>query len=378
MRRAATVAGLIFAFASVILLVSPPGALGQTPPRQAVPVKPSAPAKSRAPKWEVSFRGGLALGTSGPDASPTLPPAGQTFIMADSITPTRAVSSWFLGDGAALLNQVLLLRGAGARLDGLETNWPMASRRTGPQVGGSIARHVSGGLWLEFAADVGLDPLGFDGAARDAIEAARAGYEHALNALAGSAASVITGANITATADIANGGQRLLTSVVVHYRSTAPRMRPYLLAGIGFGTALGGDATARLTGTNRFTTPSQAAIEETDAIAIRYKPANGSFWILGGGMERDLSRKAAFRVEARLLLGTLSYTGYLDTAPAVATATPGGAIVLNGTTPGIQFSSMSGVRPSLSGSTRTNFEVLTAEKRGMMQWVISGAYVRRF
>jgi len=94
-------------------------------------------------------------------------------------------------------------------------------------------------------------------------------------------------------------------------------------------------------------------------------------------MERDLSRKAAFRVEGRVLLSTLEYTGYLDTAPSVATATPGGAIVLNATTPGIQFSSTSAIRPSLSGATRTDFKVLDA-KKSVMQWVLSAAYVRRF
>lgn len=307
-----------------------------------------------------------------------MPPAGQTFTMADNITPTRAVSSWFLGDGAALLNQVLLLRGVGAKVTSLETAWPMASRRPGAQVGGSVARHVRGGLWLEFAADVGLDPLGFDAAARDSIEATRASYEHAFTALAGSAASVMTAATITANAEIVSGGQRLLTSAVVHYRSTAPRIRPYLLAGIGFGTSLGGDAAVRLTGTNRFTTPAQIVIEETDAVEVRYKQSNTYFWILGGGMERDLSKKAAFRVEARVLLSALQYTGYLDTTPSVPTATPGGALVLNGTTPGLQFSSMAAIRPTLSGAARNDFEVLKAEKRGMMQWVVSAAYVRRF
>ncbi|HEX5069415.1 MAG TPA: hypothetical protein VFV78_04300 [Vicinamibacterales bacterium] len=371
MTRPPVAAALTLSLATALVLVSPDPAAAQTT------VRPPAQTRPRTPKWEVSFRGGFALGGSAPDAAPALPPAGQSFLMADGLTPTRAVSSWFLGDGAALLNQVLLLRGAGVRMDALESAWPMASRRPGPQVGGSLARHVRGGLWLEFSADVGLDPLGFGGDASDDIEAARANYEHALTALAGTATSVIANANITASSDITSGGRRLLTSAVVYYRSTAPRIRPYLLAGIGFASALGGDTAARLTGVNRYTTPGQVTIEETDAIAIKYKQTNGSFWILGGGMERDLSRLTAFRVEARLLLGTLKYTGYLDTAPSVASTTPGGAIVLNGTNPGIQFSSIAGLQPSLSGAARTDFQVQTAEKSAM-QWVVSAAYIRRF
>jgi len=361
----------MYSLALGIMLGSPITAAAQ------IQAKPSAAVKPRTLKWEVSFRGGLALGTSAPDPVIKLPLAGETFTMADGLTPTRAIPSWFFGDGAALLNQVLLLRGSNTRMDALESHWPIASRRTGPQIGASLAGQVHGGLWLEVAADLGMDPLGFAGPAKDGIEAARAGYERAITALAGTATTIIASSNITATADVASGGRRLLTSFLVHYRGTAPGYRPYLLAGFGFAVALGGEAKATLTGTNRFTTSSQATIEETDTIVIRYKQTSTPVWTLGGGMERDLSRTSAFRVEARVLISALSYTGYLDTSPSATTATPGSALVLNATTPGVQFSSISGIRPTLSGSRYNGFQVLKTESNGI-QWVVSGAYVRRF
>src|SRR6188768_2858516 len=122
------------------------------------PAKPKPPKKPSGPQWEISFNGGFATGTSTPAGVSTTPSAGETFTMADGLTPTRAVSSWYFGDGASLLNQVLQLRGITTRLDALQTpDWPGARRASGVQAGVRIARHVKGGVWLEGGIDVGFD-----------------------------------------------------------------------------------------------------------------------------------------------------------------------------------------------------------------------------
>jgi hypothetical protein len=51
-------------------------------------------------------------------------------------------------------------------------------------------------------------------------------------------------------------------------------------------------------------------------------------------------------------------------------------VVLNGTTPGLQFSS-STIRPTLSGTAIRGFDAFAGEGRAF-QWVVSAAYVRRF
>jgi hypothetical protein len=339
--------------------------------------KPQPAKKPTGPQWEVSFLGGFATGSATPDGVSSAPPAGETFTMADGLTPTRAVSSWYFGDGASLLNQVLQFRGVTARLDALHLpEWPAASRQSGLQVGARIARHVKGGVWLEGGVDVGLDPLGFDNEVRDHVENTRADFESAFKALAASAPAIIAASTVTSTAEFNPSGRRLIVSGVIQYRGDGPVMRPYLLAGVGGATASGDPATVTLTGTYRFTPPGQAAIEETDTMRLGYEASGSVVWIFGGGAMRDLSKSSAYRVEVRFLSSTTKVSGLLDAEPSRLTASPGGAVILNGTTPGLQFSS-STIRPTLSGAAIRGFHAFTGEGRAF-QWVLSAAYVRRF
>ena len=81
-------------------------------------------------------------------------------------------------------------------------------------------------------------------------------------------------------------------------------------------------------------------------------------------------------MEVRLLSSTTKLAGRLDAEPSRLTASPGGAVILNATNPGLQFSS-STIRPSLSGAAIRGFDAFTGEG-GALQWVLSAAYVRRF
>ena len=125
----------------------------------------------------------------------------------------------------------------------------------------------------------------------------------------------------------------MIVSGVIHYRGDGPVMRPYLLAGIGAAAPFGDPATLTLTGTYRFTPPGQTAIEETDTMRIGYESSGSVVWIFGGGMMRDLSRSSAYRVEVRLLAGSMNLSGRLDAEPSRVTASPGGAVILNATSP---------------------------------------------
>ncbi len=356
--------------------VTPIAAAAQTTPKPTSQQKP--PSKQPpGPRWEVSFHGGFTTGGGTPDGTSSTPAPGPTFVMADGATPTRAVASWYFGDGAALLNQVLQLRGVNARLDPLDQppGWPVPSQ-SGAEIGARIARQVARGLWVEGAVDVGLAPLGFDDATRDRVEAVRADFETAFTALAASAASIITASTVASSADLASGGRRLLVSGVVQYRGGGRVTRPIVLGGLGVASPVGSPATLTFTGTYRFTTPSQAVIEETDTIRLRYETSNTLVWIFGGGVMRDLSRSSAFRVEVRLLASSTKLTAQLDAAPSRVTASPGQALVLNATNPGLQFSASTAIAPTLSWA-QTGFEAFTAEG-GTVQLVISASYVRRF
>ena len=362
----------------VLAAVVPVIAVAQTSKPPAQTTRPKPPAKPTGPGWEVSFRAGLASGAGAPEGLSETPPAGPTFTMADGATPTRAVTSWFFGDGTSLLNQVLQLRGVTTRMDALNTgSWPVVSRRMGPQFGATIGRRVKGGVWLEFGVDYSMDPLGFDDDAKAKIENTRAGFETALRALASSAPAVITASEVTSTATLEPDGERLFVSAVVQYRGGGPVMRPYLLAGVGAVSSFGSPATLTLQSRYRLTNPTPTVIEEADTLRLDTESSGSGVWILGGGMMRDLNRGSAFRAEVRLLATTTKLVTKLESRPTRATTIPGGAIILNGTTPGLQFSSSPAIQPTLSGADIFNFEAFTGDG-GALQWVVSGAYVRKF
>jgi hypothetical protein len=341
------------------------------------PSKPP-PRQPAGPQWEISFHGGFVTASTPPKGESQAPPAGPTFVMADGATLSRFVPSWYYGDGAVLLNQVLGLRGSPARLSALNRppGWPVTGHSRG-EVGARIARHLKGGIWFEGAVDIGLDPVGFDEDARASIEASRASFETAFTALAASAASVITASTVTSSADLDPGGRRLLVSAVVQYRGSERVVRPVLLGGVGVATSIGSPATLTLTGTYRFTTPSQAVIEETDTMRLRYETSSSLVWVFGGGVMHDLSRSSAYRVELRVRAGSTKLSADLEATPSRVITSPGGAAVLNATNPGLQFSSVGAISPSLS-PVRTTFGGAFQGEGAAFQLVLSAAYVRRF
>jgi hypothetical protein len=77
-----------------------------------------------------------------------------------------------------------------------------------------------------------------------------------------------------------------------------------------------------------------------------------------------------------VLTSSTKLSAHLDAEPSRVTATPGGALVLNATNPGLQFSSLAAVVPSLS-ATRTGFEAFMGEGR-TFQLALSASYVRKF
>ena len=356
-------------FAAGIALLMPAAAAAQTrPPAQTKP-KPAGPPY----KWEITLHGGWATGAATPDGATRTPLSGPVFTMADGVTQTRQVASWFYGDGTTLLNQVLQLRGITARMAQLDDgDWPSATRLPGFEAGVRLARHLRGNTWFEMGVDVGLDPLGFEDDARSLIEETRASFESAFTALASSATPVAS-STVTATAAPESGGRRLTVSAVLQYRGRE-RVKPFLLAGLGVTNPFGDPATLTLAGTYRFTLPGQAVVEETDTMQLRYNDKGSAVWILGAGVSPELTRRSGYRLEARVLFGSTTVTGLLDAEPARPSS--GGALILNSTNPGLQLSSRSDIQPSLSGSV-ANFDAFTGEGRSI-RWVLSAGYVLRF
>jgi hypothetical protein len=330
-------------------------------------------------KWEFEVHGAFATGYSAPEGQSKGPSEGPSFTLGDGTTPSKAVTSWYFGSGASFLNQVLALRGIGIndRVTALDSGgWPSAGRRPGVQFGARIARRVTNTIWIEISADLGLDPLGFDSDTEARIEQTRASFVSAFTALNNSTLTLMPNPTVTSTATVQSGGRRLVTSGVVQYRGTGTGTRPYVFAGVGLATPIGGATSLTLTGRYQFSTPGGAAFDETDAMVLRYHSTMSFVTVAGFGFMRDLSPRSGYRVETRVMFGTAHQDIRLDTEPVVTVTAPTGAAILNATSPGLQFAT-NGLRTNLSAQATRDFAALTANGK-KLQWVISAGYFWRF
>src|SRR5688572_32554838 len=62
------------------------------------------PPSGAAGKWEIEVHAGLAMAGAPTGAKTAMPAPGEPFTTRNA-RPSRYVSSWYFGDGAALLNE---------------------------------------------------------------------------------------------------------------------------------------------------------------------------------------------------------------------------------------------------------------------------------
>ena len=337
------------------------------------------PALAVAQSWELDLHGGLAIGRTPNAGSKTSPAAGATFLLADGVQQTRAVSSWFFGDGAALFNQVMQLRGVTTHLTPLdESGWPRVVRRTGMEFGARLTRVLGHRLGIEGAIEAGVHAIGFNQAGLDRIEATRAQFAAAFLAMNGSSTALQGNPTITATKALVGGqGTELITTASLVYRGDIiGTSQVYVLAGAGVATLQGQAPSVTLVGHYRLTSQSQIAFDETDTMTLRSQIGVSPVGVVGGGVRRRLSPRAALKIDARILMNSNGTTLALSTQPAVASGTPG-AVVLNLSNPGLQFSTRSDIRTNLSAEPISDFQVFSASGL-QMRFLFSVGYVRTF
>src|SRR5262245_2193518 len=103
--------------------------------------------EAAAEGWEIEIHGG-GLTASSPGGSGSLPGPGP--VIPEWGGPTRAVPSWYFGDGTALFNEVARLPGL-PQLQGLDPvlQSGVLERGTGPTLGVRVSRRVSPRFRLE-------------------------------------------------------------------------------------------------------------------------------------------------------------------------------------------------------------------------------------
>lgn len=344
-----------------------------------VPVVAAAQTPDR--RWEVEGLGGLSLFSLPSSGDAALPPAGPPLPTSGPTNPSRRVPTWFLGDGASLLNGTNADFGVVSRLVPLDAalGRPGLSGSNAPAAGLRLRRHLSSRWSLEAGAEFHAGAVDIDPALLDAVEQARASFEAAFQGLFTS--GPFTG--ITVKADTAIDGQssrELILSGTVRRAFPLGSLTPYLLAGGGIIARLGDLPRIDLTGAYQFTvstTQGQATFSESDSLTLRFEQRAGVVGIAGAGVQRQLSDRVGLSVDGRVFLGRETLVLRLDSTPEVATRTPG-AFIESFTTPAVQFSNntATGRDSTLSGTPLTGFTAFTSSGLQVRYVLTAGVSVR--
>jgi hypothetical protein len=345
--------------------------------------------------WEVEIHVGIAgvVGRGGAASLRRFPP-GEPFAAAGGAGATsRAVSSWFFGDGAALFNQVAAASGVSASiapLDG-ELEAGVTRLKSGPTAGVTAARWLSRRLALQVHGDV--SPVAVVMAERTlaAIERTSLSYTEAWDRYLQS--RVVPGrvpSEVLVAGDADRGGGHQLLAIaeikaVVRQRR---RSRMYVAGGLGVQRTWNRAPHATLAGSYRFSgvarqpsgTASLVPIAERDEIAIdvqlgKRRAAVGS---IRGGFEYYAESTRGFRLDVALLLSPHTAITSVDANPSFEHLEPGG--VVSGTTnPTIQFANdPSGPAHSSLSGPRIDDLVTFTRKGVQVQLKISAGYFWRF
>lgn len=330
-----------------------------------VPVSVSAQDKAQPavkkpkgePKWTLEVHGGLMGGATPANGAGAQFPAGD-LLMTDVGFNTRTNPSWFFGGGAALFNDV---RGQFASrfninfaqiasLDSMLTS-AVGKRKGGPEFGFRLGRQISKRFGIEFGFDRSQGTVTVTDGARTSIESARASFESGFTGLIQTIPQL--GIQVTSTADIgeADVTQTSITGALTISLVDRGRFKAHALAGGGTIASGGDDLAVRLRGNYQFRLFNTYAFNETDNLVIHVNEKDSTaVGVVGGGFTYDVGRRHGVRVDLRALIGGNGMTTTVDATPSSTTGVPAIALPSN-TNPSLQFSNMSGVRSSLSGST---------------------------
>jgi len=334
-------------------------------------------------KWTLEVHGGFAsgIGRASGDGLAQFP-TGPAIITGGGgrggNTSSRAVSSWFFGDGAKLVNQVNAGFGVAARISPLDPalQQGVAERGTGGSFGVRVGRRVTPRLSAEVTVDYSLAPLRLSKNASSAIDETVASFVPAWQALL--ATGVTSNRSVTSTVDVHAGSDKqiFLTGALKIDFVKAGWFRPYVSVGAGLVSSHGTPPSAVLTGHYHFDFAGSFPIDETDVLNIRTTAAHRAFLgVMGGGIACGSPRRGV-RIDARAHLLREATSTWVDAHPATLVLTPAFAIPTGGN-PSVQFSNNPSTDrvSSLSGQTR-DLKTFTATGWQRQLNLAVGYYVR--
>ncbi|HXZ26690.1 MAG TPA: hypothetical protein VEG08_01700 [Terriglobales bacterium] len=345
--------------------------------------KPASPAVTEGPdpsrKWEIEVHGGGAFANSPHDGTGTLPGAGATFTAVNATT-SRAIPSYYFGDGTLLYNQAV----DAAAFPGITTHiMPLdpilttrtAERDNGGAFGFRLSRDIARRWAIEANFDYSLANLRVNSTGLAGIEASRATWATAWTENLTGFSPVVTSVSAIDRSE----GQQIFGTVGVNLNLVSEgRVVPYLSFGGGALASVGDLPSATLVG-NFQVTIRGGPHNNTDAVLINWStPDLQAVGYFGGGIKYYVTPRWGFRIDARDYLSGNGLEQFVSASPAVLTLTPAQTIDFSGVSPNIQLSNNPPGGPdTLSGPALTRFRTFSGE--GIRnQAVVSGGIFFRF
>jgi hypothetical protein len=310
-------------------------------------------------RWEIEGYAGALVGQPTSAGTQSLPPAGPPIVTSTPTFPSRAVPSWYFGDGAALLNGVLQDLGLAHRIEPLDSLFAPVPASHPAASGLRVRRRLNRRVALEVSVD------GYWGSTIPTERISR-GLDSSFSSLGPAFTELFSSGPFSPSKVIIADGvmhapydEGAVTVAVNHDVGRLWAWQPY--ATLGGGMAFPSEAVFAAGSVQaRYTTSilGEVPIDETDTVNVSFTRPKSFVAVLGGGVRRDLSARWAIRFDARWLIGPDTTRVTIDAQSSVAVGTPAGFIE-SFTNPAIQFSNdpSTGRVSSLTGAPLQGVEV---------------------
>jgi hypothetical protein len=362
------------------------------------------PAPTPIEKWEISVHFGGTLSTNPSGGTFTPPPVDGSLALATGGLGRR-ISSWFLGDGAHLLNEVNAQLGLGQRVTPLDDVLGSSMLETPNTwaVGFRVARVITQRLTAEVTFDYSPTGTRVKDSVAGGFADTRTSFANAMHPLLDAGPSSNPAPVTTSSGATVGTGGELLTIGALRFQLTpVRRLTPFVVGGAGVASRFGELPIAGVKGTytTSFGFPDCVCrLNESDDVRVRMSASSQtvvgmigvgvdfqptvSFW---RGRAENRSRWG-IRLDARVYLsGTESQT-FIDTRPSFVTGPPhedvpdypSHGVFDLGTFPSAQFSNnppVTGLQSSLSGQPLTNFRVFEGSGVRTRVSIATGMFLR--
>ena len=345
---------------------------------------------SEASNWEIEVHAGGSIAGKPTDAKTTMPAAAEPFTTVNG-QPSRYVSSWYLSNGATLLNENLAALAANnptiprsGRITPLDPVLTGAAARSSDagSFGFRVGRRLTPRFTVELNVDYAHSTFDLVESALNDIEASRASFTSAFNGALvavnplGFQNKVVLSSN---EFDEGSGGQVVATGALSVKLRRGGALVPYVTGGLGGVFNRGSTPSVTLRGNYSFLWTAGQPFNEGDTVTVRWvRPDHALVGLIGGGFTYDLSRRHGFRVDLRLHVRPNAVDTEISARPAVTTGTPALTLASN-ITPSVQFSNTgsAATRSTLSGPAITAFR--TREGSGVqIDTALTVGYFWRF